>query len=78
MTKAIASFVGRNVDSVLVDAIDLGERLYQINSVTFVAPEPGSDRMSIDSDPHVASKSSAAKRHKSAKTEENFCAFCAF
>ena len=51
LMEAIARLVGRDVDSVVVDAVDLRQRLDEINGVAFVAPKLRPNRMSIDCDP---------------------------
>ena len=50
--KAIARFVGGNVDGVLVVAVDQGQRLNEIDGVAFVTAELRPNGMSVDCDPH--------------------------
>ena len=49
--EPIASLVSGDVDSVVVGAVDLGQRLDEIYGVAFVAPELCADSVSIDCDP---------------------------
>ena len=51
LVEAIARLVSGDVDSVAVDAVDLGQRLDQIYGVAFVAPKLRANSMSIDCDP---------------------------
>ena len=51
LMEAIARLAGRYVNNVLIDAVDLGQRLDEINGVAFVAPKLRPNRMSIDCDP---------------------------
>ena len=50
ITEPIACFVGGDVDRVTVGAIDLCQRLDQIDGVTFVASKLRPNGMSIDGD----------------------------
>ena len=49
--EAISCFLGGDVDSVVITAVDLGQRLDEIYGVAFIAPELCADSMSIDRDP---------------------------
>ena len=49
--KAFARLVSRDVDSVVIGAVDLGQRLDQVNGVAFITPKLRPNSMSIDCDP---------------------------
>ena len=51
LVETIASFCGRNVNSVLIDAVNLRQRFDEIDGVAFVSPKLRPNRMSIDCDP---------------------------
>jgi hypothetical protein len=51
--ESIACFVGRDVQGVVVGAVDLRQRFNQVYGVAFVASELRPNRMSIDCDPHA-------------------------
>ena len=53
--KTLAGLASRNVDSVVIDAVDLRQRLNEINGVAFVAPKLRPNSMSIDCDPQPVS-----------------------
>src|SRR4030095_885777 len=55
LVEANESFVGRDVNDVVVNVIDLRERLDQIDGVAFVTPKLRADRMRIDCDPQSVS-----------------------
>lgn len=49
--EPVARLAGCYVNNVLVDAVDLGQRLDEINGVAFVASKLRPNGMSIDCDP---------------------------
>ena len=53
--EAFARFVSRDVNSVMIDAVDLRQRLNEVNGVAFIAPKLRPNRMSIDCDPQSVS-----------------------
>jgi len=55
LVKAFIGFSSRDVEYVLVDVIDLRERLDQVGGVAFVASELRPNRMRIDGDPQRSS-----------------------
>ena len=50
ITEALACFVCSYVDRVMIGAVDRCQRLDEVDSVAFVAPELRPDRVSIDCD----------------------------
>ena len=64
--ETLACFVGGDVDRVLIDGVDLSQRLDEIDGVAFVAPELRSDSVGVDRDPQtLPQKLSATNKHKS-------------
>src|SRR6185503_6094379 len=53
--EAFARLVSRDVDSVVIGAVDLGQRLDQVNGVAFVTSKLRPNSMSIDCDPQSCS-----------------------
>src|ERR671918_2003191 len=51
LMEPIARLVGCYVNNIFVDAVDLGQRLDEINGVAFVASKLRPNRMSVDCDP---------------------------
>src|SRR5215204_5394348 len=55
LLKPIAGLVCSDVDSVAIDAVDLRQRLNEINGVAFVAPKLRPNSMRVDCDPQPVS-----------------------
>ena len=49
--EAIACLVSSDVDSIVINAVDLGQRLDEVYGVAFIASELCADSMSIDGNP---------------------------
>ena len=53
--EAIVSFARGDVKSVVIDAVDLRQRLDEVNGVAFISAKLRPNRMSIDCDPQSLS-----------------------
>lgn len=53
--EAVARLVGRYINCVLINAVDLRQRFNKVDGVAFVASKLRSNRMSIDCDPQSVS-----------------------
>ena len=79
LMKALVGCGSRDVERVLVDGIDLRERFDQIEGVAFVTSELRPDSMSINRDPHLASRIFSHKKAQKAQSEKVLpCLLCFF